>query len=277
VTSESNGDSSQARPTSSVRWQRLGAVVATDLRDRILTGDLANEELLPKEDDLRHIYPVSKASIREALRILEAEGLITVRRGNQGGSLIRRPTAANVAYALALVLRAGDVKIEHVATALQETEPVCAALCARRADRAETVVPQLRALHESGMRQIDDVAAVVALSRSFHEAMVDHCGNGALKVVVGALEAIWSTHERTWSRTSPARLVQLDDRYEALRAHERILEAIEQGEPAAAHRLAAGHLQVVQSYPTADASAGVLPELVREHLLRAFQIPDGAS
>src|SRR5947209_6940395 len=129
-----------------LRFQRLAELVADRLRERILRGDLEDGDLLPKEEELRASYPVSKPSLREAMRILEAEGLITVRRGNVGGAVVHRPTPANVAYTLAMVLSANRVDIPDVARALREVEPSCAALCAGRADRAAAVVPQLRAL-----------------------------------------------------------------------------------------------------------------------------------
>ena len=82
----------------------MAELVADRLRSRILTGDLEDGDLLPKEEELREIYPVSKPSFREAMRILEAQGLITIRRGNVGGAVVHRPTANNVAYTLAMVL-----------------------------------------------------------------------------------------------------------------------------------------------------------------------------
>jgi DNA-binding FadR family transcriptional regulator len=250
---------------SSLRWQRLGELVAAQLRNQILSGELPEGTMLPKEEKLREMYPVSKPSIREGLHILEAEGLISVRRGNQGGAIVHPPTATNVAYALAMVLRTKSVKIEDVALALREVEPACAALCAGRPDRAKKVVPRLEAIHKSGLSKIDDLVSVIAISRSFHETLVELCGNESLIVIVGALEAIWSTHETTWSRTGSARKVPLAERRQALNGHGKVIEAIAKGDASAARRLAATHLEAVQPYPTPPQNE-IAPDLIKSYL-----------
>ena len=113
-----------------VRFQRLAEQVAEQLRRRILTGELADGSILPKVDELLVQYPISKPSLREAMRILEAEGLLTVRRGKLGGAVVHRPDSANLAYTMGLVLGAGQVGLADVGVALLQVEPACAALCA---------------------------------------------------------------------------------------------------------------------------------------------------
>ena len=102
-------------PLDKLKWQRVAVSVANHLRDRILTGDLDDGDILPKEDVLRTLFPVSKPSLREAMRILETEGLVTIRRGNMGGAVVHRPSASNVAYSLALVLRSEGAGTDAVA------------------------------------------------------------------------------------------------------------------------------------------------------------------
>jgi GntR family transcriptional repressor for pyruvate dehydrogenase complex len=161
---------------SSVRPQRVAELVAGRLRDRILRGEMHDGDLLPKEDELREEFPVSKPSMREALRILETEGLVTVRRGNQGGAVVHRPTASDAAYTLAIVLSGQRVSIDDVAASLREVEPACAALCAGRPDRDEAVVPPLRRLYDESLAAVEDLVAVTVLSRRFHETLVELCG-----------------------------------------------------------------------------------------------------
>ncbi len=161
-------------------------MVADQIRERILRGDLNEGDLLPKEAELREQYPVNVQSLREALRILEAEGLVRVRRGNRGGAVVHRPTPGNVAYSLSMVLAMSGTDIDDVGRALHEVEPMCAALCAERGDRATEVVPVLRALHEESLSKVDDLVAATALSRRFHESVVKLCGNRSLIVLAGA-------------------------------------------------------------------------------------------
>ena len=117
-----------------IQFRRLAEQVADELRRRILRGELADGSILPKEDELLLQFPVSKPSLREAMRILEAEGLLRVRRGKLGGAVVRRPNAANVAYTVGLVLGSQEVGLSDVGNALLQVEPACAALCAARRD-----------------------------------------------------------------------------------------------------------------------------------------------
>jgi len=131
---------------SAIRPQRVAEMIAEKLRGRVLRGELRDGDRLPPVDKLLNEFPVAKASLREAMRILETEGLITTLRGAKGDSLVRIPKAANAAYTLGLVLSVQRVPLKDVAEAIRQLEPVCALLCGERTDRNRTVVPRLRAL-----------------------------------------------------------------------------------------------------------------------------------
>lgn len=237
-----------------VRFQRLAEQVADDLRRRILTGELDHGSSLPVEEILRAEYPVSKPTLREAMRMLEAEGLITVRRGSVGGAVVHPPTADHVAYTLGLVLVSRNVDISDVATALREVEPACAAACAEREDRHTTVVPHLRELHEHSVAVVDDLLEVTTASRQFHEAVVELCGNASLSAMAGALESLWSTHESEWAHHAEnGRGIPVEERLVVLQAHQELLELIEAGDAEGARSLAAQHLEHAQIYPTSGA------------------------
>jgi len=256
----------------SLRSPRLAEMVADQIRNRILRGELAEGALLPKESELREQYPVNVQSLREAMRILEAEGLVKVRRGNRGGAVVHMPTAGNVAYSLSMVLAMSGADINDVGTALLEVEPLCAALCAGRSDRATEVVPALRELHEQSLACVDDIVAATTLSRKLHEKIVSLCGNESLIILVGALEALWSLHVTSWvSQRADPRDVPPDERAEALAVHGQILKFIEAGDAAAAGVLTASHLRDVQPYPSdpydpTDPHAPLNPSLARDRL-----------
>ncbi|MGI5184273.1 FadR/GntR family transcriptional regulator [Dactylosporangium sp. CA-152071] len=248
-----------------VSADRLAEQVADHIRGQIVRGELADGAPLPKSEELIQRYPVSMPTFREAMRILEAEGLITVRRGRLGGAVVHRPSPANLGYNLGLVLAAQRVGIDDVATALRHVEPACAALCAGRPDRADTVVPRLRALHEEYLACIDDLVEVVGVSRRFHEALVGLCGNPPLIVLAGALEALWSSHEQDWAtRIRETTGVPLRERRAAGEVHGRILALIEQGAADEVHRLVTEHLTSAQRNPSpAGPSAVIDAALIR--------------
>jgi GntR family transcriptional repressor for pyruvate dehydrogenase complex len=198
-------DESRAQSTAAIRDRRglrrrfnSAEAVADALRDRILSGGVADRDLLPKQEELTEEFGVSKAAIREACRILETEGLLRVRRGNVGGAVAHEPTPTNVAYALALVLHTRGVELGDVRATIGELEPVCAGLCAARRDRRRTVLPQLRRAHEQLRQSLDrdDGSGAAVAAREWHEALARTCGLETMAVIAGALEAVWSSHIR---------------------------------------------------------------------------------
>src|SRR2546423_3926726 len=136
------------RRTGQLSQPRVAEMVADLLGARIVDGKLADGDVLPKQDDLLAEFQVSRPSIREAMRILETEGLISVRRGNIGGAEVHAPKPRSAAYMLGLVMQAEHVTLTDLASALRILEPACASLCALREDRATKVVSQLRHLNE---------------------------------------------------------------------------------------------------------------------------------
>lgn len=110
-------------------------MVAANLRERIVDGTLPDGGDLPTLDRLVQEFSVSPPSVREALRILENERLITVRRGSVGGATVHRPKPEAAAYMMGLVLQASQTRTVDLAVALTELTTVCAGLCARRSDR----------------------------------------------------------------------------------------------------------------------------------------------
>lgn len=257
-----DNDVDRLRRGDQLRQPRLAELVAGSLRNEILSGNLAEGDTLPRQEDLLENFRVSPPAVREALRILETEGLIRVRRGNVGGAIVRAPSAEGVAYMVSLVLQSWRTPLTDVGRALREMEPVCTALCARRNDRYEKVVPVLREIVEEQARHIEDTLAFNQASRRFHEALVSRCGSDTLGVVVGALETVWSSHEHHVYEVGPEPTMAV--RRAALRAHEKLIDAVEAGDEQAAVSLARSHLEATQTFTMElDGNQDVLAELVR--------------
>jgi DNA-binding FadR family transcriptional regulator len=236
-----------------LRQPRLAEMVAERLRAQILDGTLADGDALPKLEELLDQFRVSQPSMREALRILETEGLISVRRGNVGGAEVHAPRTETAAYMLGLVLESKQVTLDDVGRARNEIDPVCAALCAARADRAEVVLPRLRAANDEAIATIDDpVAFAVAMSR-FHEELVALSGNQTIIIVIGALQGIWAADEQAWAAdcvalgepaAGPARDERFPDRayrQERLDEHVRVVDLIAAGDEEEVRRAVAHH------------------------------------
>jgi DNA-binding FadR family transcriptional regulator len=224
-------------------------MVAAQLRSRIVNGELRDGELLPNQNQLLREFPVGRPSIREAMRILETEGLISVRRGNVGGAEVHAPSPDSAAFLLGLVMQSLQVTVNDLATALQLIEPHCAELCATRPDRASEVVPVLRLINKE-MVEARDLMEFSHVTAHFHAAIVELCGNNTIQLVMRAFEALWATQmlQSVESAYAERSTHEKDIRAAMGRIHERITDLIEEGDADAAGKLMFRHLEEGQSY-----------------------------
>jgi len=242
-------DPSHSAPRHRVTQLRVAETVAAELRRRILAEAGNPEFRLPTQDQLMQEFGVSHPSIREAIRILETEGLVTVRRGKVGGAEVHLPDESSAAYHLGLALQAGRVRVADLAGGLQMLEPLCVASCAQRRDRASKVVPVLRASIDRSAELIGSGPEFTHAAREFHALVVELSGNQTMRYVVSALVALWSVQEEAWAErvAREGRYPSQADANEVVKSHERVLAAIAAGDTARAERMARSHLAAAQS------------------------------
>ena len=244
-----------------LRQPRLAEMVAEELRNRILSGDMEDGSMLPKQDELLVEFGVSMPPIREALRILETEGLVTVLRGNVGGAVVHRPQPHKAAYMLGLVLQSRGATLGDVLRGLIAFEPACVAACAKRDDRSVTVLPRLRATLDQAKAAVDDAEVYTGLARQFHIDLVESCGNEAMTQVVGALEALWTAHvnQLARSRSQLGSFAEPAARKTSVDEHESMYRAIEAGDATKAEKLAKAHYSHPQNPGWGDSMAAGRP------------------
>src|ERR1700742_4802383 len=137
------------------RQPRIAELVASQLRDDILSGRLKEGEVLPSQESLFAEFGVSPPALREAIHILETDGLISVRRGNVGGAVVHLPSADRTAHMIGMVLQTRSATPSDVSEALLHLEPICAGMCATREDRMTEVVPHLQAAIDAQADQFE--------------------------------------------------------------------------------------------------------------------------
>jgi GntR family transcriptional repressor for pyruvate dehydrogenase complex len=251
-----------------MRQPRLAELIASRLREEILSGRLTDGDSLPRQEDLLERFQVGVPSLREAMRILETEGLVSVRRGNVGGARVHLPTAQRTAYMLSLALQSRQAGLDDTGTALAQMEAVCAGMLAVRPDRNESVVPELRAMLDDQKDVLDDIAAFNRAARVFHERLVEMCGNETMILVAGALEMIWSAHESgTYRHVPPDEEGSAEATEAAYRDHRALVRAIQDGDEARAGAVARAHLQATQAF-TLSRENGHRPAVVQSELVR---------
>jgi DNA-binding FadR family transcriptional regulator len=232
-----------------VQVPRTADVVADRIRELIVTGGLADGERLPSLDSLLDEFGISGPTMREALRMLESEGLITVQRGKIGGAIVHRPSYTAAASTLALVLRSHETEVADVARSLAVLERECAVLCARRPDRRRTVVPALRELNDNARRVVaaDELTFTEAMT-AFHEELMRGCGLATLALATRAIGAIWLVSVRQWAAENGARgtFVTRAERETWLERQARLVELIAAGDESGVGEMMTEHFNTVQ-------------------------------
>src|SRR4051794_22682055 len=117
-----------------IRVPKIGELVAGHIRNRIVRGELKPDEALPPESTLMEDFNVSRPTLREAFRILESEGLITVRRGARGGARVQAPEANVAARYAGFLLQNRGATVADVLSARVIVESPAAGIVARRRD-----------------------------------------------------------------------------------------------------------------------------------------------
>lgn len=182
-----------------VRAPKTAELIARRLRRRIVQGELETGSALPSEVELMEQFGVSRPTLREAFRILEAENLITVRRGARGGAQVTAPDAAVAARYVGVLLQMQGTTIEDVYEARMVSEPECAAMLARRRTKQDLAdlrvcVDELEEAVVSGPQATLGPDAWSHLTFRFHELLLERCRNQTLAVQGAVLHDIVTTH-----------------------------------------------------------------------------------
>jgi DNA-binding FadR family transcriptional regulator len=185
-----------------VRAPKTGELIATHLRRQIVRGELRTGETLPAESQLMEQFGVSRPTLREAFRILEAETLISVRRGSRGGARVVSPDASVAARYVGLLLQIQGATINDVYEARMISEPPCARLLAvHRTDedleKLTSVVNELKAEAAAKEPFVPDPYTWSKLTYRFHELILEGCGNKTMAIQGAVLQDIVATHLRT--------------------------------------------------------------------------------
>ncbi|HEY9266229.1 MAG TPA: GntR family transcriptional regulator [Mycobacterium sp.] len=169
--------------------QKVSHLLAGDLRRQILTGELAADHRLPPEAELTVQLQISRDTLREALRILESQQLVEIKRGRGGGAVVRRPGLDAVARYVALLLQLRKTTLAHLEEVRTVVEPPAAELLAARAgfDDIETLVE----LHDAERAADDPLSFVTAMS-AFDQAVIELSGNRTLAVIAGVFRDIYA-------------------------------------------------------------------------------------
>lgn len=216
------------------RAVKMTEAIARRIVDEVIARDLAVGAALPTEADMALMYGVSRATVREALRILEANGLVQIRPGRYGGPRVGDVDPIAFGRTLTWFLQMRRTRFWELLEARVIMEPMMAALAAQRRDSG--ALDDLEAAVESH-RQLggDDDAGYLAATQDFHGCIAGISGNGVLDLFGRALKEIYT--ERAISAVQPA-----SRRGAVLLEHTAVVDAIRDGDPARAETAMRDHM-----------------------------------
>lgn len=209
-------------------------VFASVLRDGILSGALSQGSTLPSERVLVKQSRLSRATVRETLRILKSENLVVTRPGRGGGSVVSRPTASDVATSLDLFLHGWSLDTAVLMGAREVIEPGCAALAAQ--NRTEQDLERLDRHNERMRETIGDLPAYLQENVAWHSTIAEASHNELLATFIHAVRLAILRQTGDEAFNTP------EVRETALRAHLRVTEAIREQDPVKAHARMSRHV-----------------------------------
>lgn len=173
---------------------KASIAIAAQIRSQIAQRTLRPGDPLPVEEELTGQLGCSKPVVREALRILETEGLIEVRRGVGGGARVRGPSVVHAAEAVSLQLQMGDVPVLDV---WEARDRIIASAVERLAlDRRASVLAPVGAAVDALESSLGDLAAFNEHMLQVGEVAVTAAGNATERLLVGALRHIVAAEVR---------------------------------------------------------------------------------
>lgn len=171
------------------RWKRKASeLVAEDIANHILVEAISEGTMLLSEKEMIESYNVGRNTIREALRLLEARGVITIKTGPNGGPVVRRPRHDDLSEALSLILQFANASLADILNARAQLEPLLTRIAAKIITKKQ--ISELEETIKVMQNNICDQSMFLVENRKFHNIIADAADNIVLKVFVDTLVAL---------------------------------------------------------------------------------------
>lgn len=221
-----------------VHVARASGDIVQQIKGSIFSGRLVPGDRLPSEKDLTEQFGVSRTTVRDALRVLESQGLIEIKVGAGGGAFVLEPSSEPVSQALTDMLRLQGVPIDELVEARLVVEMSIIKFAADRAtaediEAMRIAVAQARAARDAGDPRF------TPHSVNFHLALARAAKNSVLLFTVSSLRnPFYDTLEKLMPDDAMA------DR--AIEDHQKILDAIMEHDAEGAGQVMREHLSYFQ-------------------------------
>ena len=234
-TFDSNESEAISHPKA-VRKTKLYEQIVHQIRLLIEDGRLKDGDQLPTERNLAEIFKVSRHSVREAIRILEQQHVLSSRPGS--GTFVIVENEGAVVEALAAAIHREKIKLSEIFQFRRLIEPQIAGLAAENA--TEEHLAKLQRVYTEHESAINDISEAAAKDLAFHLTLAEASGNSVLQSVLKLLTDILRESREEYSQSESRRRL-------SLKGHSRILKAITRSNPKEAIRAMETHLKGIES------------------------------
>jgi GntR family transcriptional repressor for pyruvate dehydrogenase complex len=220
---------------------RATQVVAA-VREALFEKRLKSGDFLGTEKDLAARFDASRIVARDALRTLEALGIVEIRMGKGGGARIAKGNPRLFAEALAVQLDLTGVEVSEIMDAQRAIEALAAELAAQHATAGD--IAKLRSLLAQAESEVGDLDRFTRLSRDFHLAIAEASHNRVLVVQLISLEHVsWPRRNVTATRKLARHILEI---------HTRLTDLIELRDASAARALMDDHVKMIRARRVAE-------------------------
>jgi len=228
--------------TAAVRSPKTAELVAGTLRRMVVDGQLKDGDFLPNEAELMAHFGVSRPTLREAVRVLESERLVEVRRGSRTGARVRVPGPEIVARPAGLLLELSGATIADVLTARSGIEPIAVRLITEAGDT--DAIDELERTLADEVPKGWESGRLPETTGDFHRRMVELSGNATLTIIAGMLHEITVRHTAfAMNETHPLSKAGYE---KLMRSYRRLLTLMRSGDGAAAEAHWRKHLDTAR-------------------------------
>lgn len=217
---------------------KTSEIVADKIRAQIVRGELSEGDTLPPEGQLMDSLGISRPTLREAFRILEAEGLISVVRGSRTGAKVHKPSVELVSRYAGYVLESQGTTIADLYQARLAIEPSVVRWLAT--DKGGGALPKLRNLLAEMEKLLDQDRHEDFIDQVevFHQALVAATGLKTISFLSRMLNNLAGKHQHEFQRRHPRTKENRQKSHRVgLRSYQKVVDLIAAGdvETAVAH------------------------------------------
>ncbi|MBN2048842.1 MAG: FadR family transcriptional regulator [Spirochaetales bacterium] len=211
---------------SAVQKSRVYTDIVEQIRDAIISGKLKPGDRLPPERTLQELFETSRITVREALRVLEHDGVLEIRTGSKGGAYVLEPSVGRVRTSLSMLLEYRNVPLSELAEFREALEGDVTTLAAGRAgaevlSRLESLLVELDEAVKEGTSRWSDM---LRLDDRFHMILAAGARNVLYEIVLETVHRHIGLYYHHYLRPDPhlmqKNLNDLRNIYQAVRSRD---------------------------------------------------------